>query len=158
MWSSPGRPGRTVAAVCGTALTAALCGGCAEHGGLYVEGPALRPSRISGPVYVADALGSPLQKPAVIGLTDDVAMSSLRWKGWGGPTARATGRLSGTWCLPGCSREPYAATLTLSGVERQDAAAYAYRRATVEPERPEALPPAAVNVQFQGIRLLVPEF
>ncbi|MER5298046.1 MULTISPECIES: hypothetical protein [Streptomyces] len=165
MWSRPvsrrpsrlSRPVRAAAVLCGAALTAALAGGCAEHGGLYVEGPALRPTRISGPVYVADALASPLQKPAVIGLTDDVAMSSLRWKDWGGPTARATGRLSGTWCLPGCSREPYDATLTLSGVERQDAAAY-YRRATVEPVRPEALPPAAVNVQFQGIRLMVPEF
>ncbi|MFD9909337.1 hypothetical protein [Streptomyces sp. NPDC059063] len=157
MWCSLPWSARTALVVGGTALAAALTGGCADHDGLHVEGPALKPSRISGPVYVADALAQPLQRPTVIGITDDVAMSSLRWKDWGGPTARATGKLSGTWCLPGCAREPYDATLTLSGAERDDAAAY-YRRATVEPSRPEALPPAAVNVQFQGIRLMVPEF
>ncbi|MEI5099448.1 hypothetical protein RB200_13650 [Streptomyces sp. PmtG] len=141
----------------GAVLAAVLAGGCAEHAGLHVEGPALKPTRISGPVYVADALGQPLQRPTVIGITDDVALSSLRWKDWGGPTARASGKLSGTWCLPGCGREPYAATLTLSGVEREETVAY-YRRATVEPAKPEALPPAAVNVQFQGVWLRVPEF
>ncbi|WP_030673687.1 hypothetical protein [Streptomyces sp. NRRL B-1347] len=148
---------RRAGAVGGTALAAVLAGGCAEHEGLHVEGSALKPTRISGPVYVADALARPLQRPTVFGVTDDVAMSSLRWKDWGGPTARATGRLSGSWCLPGCGREPYEAMLTLSGVEREDSAAY-YRRATVEPAKPEALPPAAVNVQFQGIRLMAPEF
>ncbi|MGH4029774.1 hypothetical protein ACQB60_12645 [Actinomycetota bacterium Odt1-20B] len=138
-------------------LAVPLVGGCAEPGGLKVEGAALRPSKVSGPVYVADAMGQPLQRPLVVGLTEAVSMSGLSWKDWGGPTARATGKLSGSWCIPGCAKNPYDATLTLSGLEQQERVAY-YRRATVEAKNPEELPPSAVNVQLQGIRLLVPEF
>ncbi|WP_369217922.1 hypothetical protein [Streptomyces flavofungini] len=150
-------PFRTAVAVCGTALAAVFMGGCGEPDGLRVEGSALRPSKVTGPVYLADATGQPLQRPTHVGLTEYVTLAELDWKDWGGPTARATGRLSGEWCLPACAKRPYAATLTLSGLERQDRLAY-YRRAAVEPGDPEELPAAAVNVQFQGIRLSVPEF
>ncbi|MFE0173739.1 hypothetical protein ACFWZ2_15590 [Streptomyces sp. NPDC059002] len=150
-------PLKTTAAVCGPALAAVLVGGCGGPDGLKVEGPALRPSKVTGPVYVADAMGQPLQRPTVVGLTEFVTVSGLKWRDWGGPTARASGKLSGQWCLPGCAKKPYEATLTLSGLERQERVAY-YRRATVEPKRPEELPAEAVNVQFQGIRLSVPEF
>ncbi|MEV5979179.1 hypothetical protein [Streptomyces sp. NPDC052114] len=151
------RPVRTTLTACGAALAVVLVGGCGEPGGLRVEGPALRPSKVTGPVYLADAMGQPLQRPTSVGLTESVVLSALSWKEWGGPTARATGELGGEWCLPGCADRPYAATLTLSGLERQERVAY-YRRATVEPVKPEELPAAAVNVQFQGIRLSVPEF
>ncbi|MEV0258722.1 hypothetical protein AB0H82_31235 [Streptomyces sp. NPDC050732] len=145
-----------VAVICGTFLAAALVGGCAEPRGLRVEGPALRPTRMPGPVYVADVSGRPLQQPAVLELTESVVVAELSWRDWGGPTARATGKLGGPWCRPGCRDRPYDATLTLSGLERPEGVAY-YRRAAVEPEKPEELPAAAVNVQFEGIRLSSPE-
>ncbi|MEU7582351.1 hypothetical protein AB0B50_32745 [Streptomyces sp. NPDC041068] len=148
---------RTVGAFWGAGLVAVLVGGCSEPRGLHVEGPALEPSKVTGPVYLADALGEPLQRPTKVGLTEFVTLTDLKWKDWGGPTARATGKVGGEWCLPGCADKPYDATLTLSGLERQERVAY-YRRATVEPKKPEELPAAAVNVQFQGIRLSVPEF
>lgn len=144
------------AVLCGTALAAVLVGGCAEPRGLHVEGPALQPSRVSGPVYLADAAGQPVQQPARVELTEAVTLSELSWRDWGGPTARATGKLGGTWCRPGCASRPYDATLTLSGLEEQERVAY-YRRATVEPKKADELPAAAVNVQFQGIRLSVPD-
>ncbi|MEU6820526.1 hypothetical protein ABZ921_07855 [Streptomyces atriruber] len=145
-------------AVCfGVALAAVLAGGCAaEPRGLHVEGPALQPSRVAGPVYLADAAGLALQQPTSAQLTEDVVLSELSWRDWGGPTARATGKLGGPWCRPQCSGKPYDATLTLSGLEQQERLAY-YRRATVEPKKAEDLPAAAVNVQFQGIRLSVPD-
>ncbi|MFD4635137.1 hypothetical protein ACFVYR_36835 [Streptomyces sp. NPDC058284] len=139
-----------------TLATAVLAGGCAEPQGLRVEGAALRPSRVAGPVYMADVTGRPLQQPTVVRLSELVALTELSWRDWGGPTARATGKLRGTWCLPGCAKKPYDATLLLSGLERQDRVA-SYRRATVEPKAPEELPATAVNVQFQGIRLPVPD-
>ncbi|QEU93804.1 hypothetical protein [Streptomyces kanamyceticus] len=151
------RPLKNPAVVCGSALAAVLVGGCAGPEGLRVEGSALQPSKVTGPVYVADAMGQPLRRPTSVGLTEFVTVTGLSWRDWGGPTARATGRLGGEWCLPGCADKPYEATLTLSGLERQERVAY-YRRATVEPKKPEELPAAAVNVQFQGIRLSVPEF
>ncbi|MEV7191079.1 hypothetical protein AB0N81_04610 [Streptomyces sp. NPDC093510] len=145
------------AVLCGAALTAVLVSGCsAEPRGLRVEGPALRPSRVAGPVYLADVTGRPLQQPTSVELTEYVVLAELSWRDWGGPTARAGGKLSGPWCRPGCGERPYDATLKLSGLERQERGAY-YRRATVEPEKPEELPAAAVNVQFQGIRLSVPD-
>ncbi|WP_409236683.1 hypothetical protein [Streptomyces sp. PA5.6] len=132
-------------------------GGCvAEPRGLHVEGPALQPSRVAGPVYMADAAGVALQQPTSAQLTEYVVVSQLSWRDWGGPTARATGKLGGPWCRPKCSDDPYDATLTLSGLEQQERMAY-YRRATVEPKKPEGLPAAAVNVQFQGIRLSIPD-
>ncbi|MFF1378575.1 hypothetical protein [Streptomyces sp. NPDC058308] len=145
-----------IAAVCGVTFAALSVGGCAEPQGLRVEGAALRPSRVAGPVYLADVTGRPLQQPASVGLTESVTLTELSWRDWGGPTARATGKLSGAWCEPGCAKKPYDATLTLSGLERQDYVA-SYRRATVEPKTPGELPSAAVNVQFQGIRLSVPD-
>ncbi|WP_157868840.1 hypothetical protein [Streptomyces atriruber] len=146
-----------VAVCCGAVLAAVLAGGCAaEPRGLRVEGPALQPSRAAGPVYLADAAGLALQQPTSAQLTEDVVLSELSWRDWGGPTARATGKLGGPWCRPKCSGEPYDATLTLSGLEQQERLAY-YRRATVEPKQPTDLPAAAVNVQFQGIRLSVPD-
>lgn len=151
------RPLKSPAAVCGSALAAVLVAGCAGPAGLRVEGAALQPSKVTGPVYVADAMGRPLQRPTSVGLTEFVTVTGLSWRDWGGPTARATGKLGGEWCLPGCADKPYEATLTLSGLERQERVAY-YRRATVEPASPEKLPSSAVNVQFQGIRLSVPEF
>ncbi|MFJ2772068.1 hypothetical protein [Streptomyces sp. NPDC087300] len=151
------RPLKHPVAVLGSALAAVLVGGCGGPEGLRVEGGALEPSKVTGPVYVADAMGQPLQRPTGVGLTELVTVTGLSWRDWGGPTARATGKLSGEWCLPGCATKPYEATLTLSGLERQERVAY-YRRATVEPKTPEELPAAAVNVQFQGIRLSVPEF
>ncbi|MEU5685539.1 hypothetical protein ACWGKG_26710 [Streptomyces venezuelae] len=136
---------------------ALVLGGCAaEPRGLHVEGSALQPSRVAGPVYIADAAGVALQQPTSAQLTEYVVVSQLSWRDWGGPTARATGKLGGPWCSPKCSDDPYDATLTLSGLEQQERMAY-YRRATVEPKKPEDLPAAAVNVQFQGIRLSIPD-
>ncbi|MDI3403465.1 hypothetical protein [Streptomyces cavernicola] len=142
---------------CGVLLGALLLGGCGGPKGLYVQGPAIQPSPVSGPVYVADALGQPLQRPTSVGLSDSVGLSGLRWGDWGGAKATASGRLSGGWCAPGCGREPYDVTVVLSGLEKQERVPY-YRRATVVPEQPEELPAAAEKVQLQGIRLSVPAF
>lgn len=143
--------------VCGVLFGVWSLSGCGGPGGLYVQGAAIRPSAVGGPVYVADVLGQPLRRPTSVGLSDSVGLSGLRWAGWGGGTATATGRLSGDWCRPGCDKEPYEVTVTLSGLAKQERVAY-YRRATVVPERPEKLPAAAAKVQLQGIRLSVPAF
>ncbi|MFC7306183.1 hypothetical protein ACFQVC_18415 [Streptomyces monticola] len=147
----------SVRAACGALLGVLLLSGCAEREGLYVQGPAIKPSPATGPVYVADAMGQPLRRPTSVGLTEFTGLSDLRWGDWGGATARATGKLSGNWCLPGCAEKPYDVTVTLSGLEKQERVAY-YRRATIVPDRPEELPPSAVKVQLQGIRLSVPAF
>ncbi|MGW0731518.1 hypothetical protein [Streptomyces sp. NPDC002851] len=148
---------RPVVAVCGAVLLVAVLAGCAEPRGLYVQGPRVTPSQVTGPVYVADSMGQPLRRPTSIGLTEFVSLSELRWGDWGGATARASGKLSGSWCLPGCDDKPYDVTVTLSGLEKQERVAY-YRRATVEPGPHEELPKEAVRVQLQGIRLTVPTF
>ncbi|MFP3991896.1 hypothetical protein U9R90_31375 [Streptomyces sp. E11-3] len=150
-----------LAAVSGAALAAALvavlAGGCAQPSGLHVQGDAMSPSAEVGPVYVADTRGKPMRQPTAIALSGQVELAELRWADWGGATAVATGKLSGDWCRPECGDEPYEVTVTLSGLERQERIAY-YRRATVEPERPEDLPKVAVTVQLQRIRLVEPGF
>lgn len=145
---------------CGAALlavVAVLVSGCSGPQGLHVQGPAISPSKVSGPVYVADAQAQPLRRPTAIGLTEFVTVSELRWGSWGDGTAHATGKLSGMWCLPECGEKPYEVNVTLSALEKQERVAY-YRRATVEPVHPEDLPKNAVNVQLRGIRLSVPAF
>ncbi|MHC0434307.1 hypothetical protein ACX6XY_29670 [Streptomyces sp. O3] len=144
-------------AASGAALTAVLLGGCAQPAGLHVQGDAMSPSPAAGPVHVAGTDGEPTRQPASIRLSEEVELSGLRWEDWGGPTAAATGKLRGDWCRPACDAKPYDVTVTLSGLQKQGAGAY-YQRATVEPERPDSLPDAAVRVQLQRIRLAVPEF
>ncbi|MDG4862067.1 hypothetical protein P8605_28395 [Streptomyces sp. T-3] len=151
------RSARLALLSCGAALLAVAVSGCDGPQGLHVQGPAISPSKVSGPVYVADSMGQPLRRPTAIGLTEFVTVSELRWGSWGEGTAHATGMLSGQWCLPGCAEKPYEVKVTLSGLEKQERVAY-YRRATVEPVHPEELPKSAVKVQLQGIRLSVPAF
>ncbi|WP_199548036.1 hypothetical protein [Streptomyces sp. N35] len=140
-------------AACGVALLMA----CGRPDGLHVQGPAISPSPQKGPVYVADAMGQPLRRPTSVGLSELVTVSDLKWSSWGGSTAVATGKLGGAWCLPGCEKELYDVTVTLSGLQQQERVAY-YRRASVVPDDPAKLPPEAVKVQLQAIRLTVPVY
>ncbi|SDL05946.1 hypothetical protein [Streptomyces indicus] len=134
-----------------------LLGACGRPEGLHVQGPAISPSPQKGPVYVADSMGQPLRRPTSVGLSELVTVSGLKWHSWGGPAAEASGKLSGPWCLPGCAEKPYDVTVTLSGLQQQERVAY-YRRATVVPDDPAALPAEAVKVQLQAIRLNVPVY
>ncbi len=134
-----------------------LLGACGRPDGLDVRGPAISPSPQKGPVYVADSMGQPLRRPTSVGLSELVTVSELKWSSWGGSAAVASGKLSGPWCLPGCGTKPYDVTVTLSGLQQQERVAY-YRRASVVPVDPEKLPPVAMNVQLQAIRLMVPVY
>ncbi|MEU4210208.1 hypothetical protein AB0F13_09470 [Streptomyces sp. NPDC026206] len=149
---------RPLHATLGAAALAAglLCGllcGCADPGGLKVAGPAHTPTPTAAPVYVAEGPDRPpLRGPASLVIGDSVRLSGLRWRSWGGPTAEATGEVAGGWCGQACRDKPYKATVTLSGVIRQDRSAY-YGRATVVAG---GLPPEQ-HRELRDLRLFVPQ-
>ncbi len=143
----PMRPAPALALV--VALTAVA--GCGEVAPLRVEGAAPQSGATRGPVYAADAMGQPLGRPAHFALTEHASLSSLRWRGWGGPQAVATGRVGGMWCLPGCASSGYPATVELSGLEHHERVSY-YTRATV---RSADLPPDRAR-ELRDVPLPVP--
>ncbi|MFK0291735.1 hypothetical protein ACIQU6_14840 [Streptomyces sp. NPDC090442] len=126
---------KAAGAVLLTGLLAAALAGC---GGprplLRDEGPAVAPSARIGPVYAADTLGRPLQRPDALPLGDSARLTGLHWESWGGPTAVASGGLSGNWCAPQCTREPYRVKVTLSGLQRLPGFAYYSSAGVVAPE------------------------
>ncbi|MCZ1016300.1 hypothetical protein [Streptomyces noursei] len=112
-----------------------VLGGCGGPSPLLRdEGPAVAPTTRTGPVYVADTVGRPLQRPSALPLGDSARLIGLRWESWGGPTAVAGGRLVGDWCAPECVRTPYRAKVTLSGLQRQEGFAYYSSAGVVAPE------------------------
>ncbi|GAB7032470.1 hypothetical protein AB0G35_03540 [Streptomyces sp. NPDC021749] len=141
-----------VAALSVVALAAVGTVGCGGPATPHTEGAAPRPTRVSGPVYVSDTMGHPLSRPTRIGLTEFSTLTGLTWRSWGGPKAVATGRLSGTWCLPRCSDSGYRATVELSGLVRQENVSY-YSRAAV---RSSHLPPEDSD-DLSAVHLPVPE-
>ncbi|MEV0375184.1 hypothetical protein AB0I10_36355 [Streptomyces sp. NPDC050636] len=141
-----------VATVIALALTAVGTVGCGPDR-LHIEGPAPKPTQAAGPVYVSDTLGHPLRRPTRIGLTEFSTLTQLSWRSWGKPKAVATGKLSGSWCIPQCTDSPYPATIELSRLERQENVSY-YTRATV---RSAHLPPADTGEDLRNVRLPVPE-
>ncbi|GHF10120.1 MULTISPECIES: hypothetical protein [Streptomyces] len=139
-------------------LTAVLLGvtlcGCADPGGLKVTGPASSPAvSVAGPVWISERAGQPpVRRPASFEISDSVRLSGLRWKSWGGPTAEATGEVSGGWCAPACRDRPYPVGVTLGGLVRQGGTGY-YSRAVVEAA---GLPPAQQK-ELRDLRLHVPK-
>ncbi|WP_167932530.1 hypothetical protein [Streptomyces spiramenti] len=111
-------------------LATAAGTGCAADPGPHVEGPAPAVDRDSRPLYVSDAAGEPLQRPERFAVTEFVSLTGLRWESWGEPSARATGSVAGTWCLPDCEGG-YPATVELHAPAVRERVAY-YTRVTVE--------------------------
>ncbi|MEU1378287.1 hypothetical protein ABZ442_32250 [Streptomyces triculaminicus] len=141
----------TVALTAGL-LNGLLCG-CADPGGLKVAGPAQTAAPTAGPVQVVEGPGQPpLRRPASFVIGDSVRLTGLRWRTWGGPTAEATGEVSGNWCLPACRATPYLAKVTLGGLVRKDRSAY-YGRAEVVAD---GLPPEQ-HRELRDLRLFVPQ-
>ncbi|WP_433250557.1 hypothetical protein ACQPYK_04370 [Streptosporangium sp. CA-135522] len=58
------------------------------------------------------------QRPANLVASEFSSLRELNWSTWGPEKAVGRGRLSGTWCLPGCLAEPYTATITLGAVRK----------------------------------------
>ncbi|GGU70877.1 hypothetical protein GCM10010211_40730 [Streptomyces albospinus] len=133
------------------ALVVAVATGCGEPPRLHVEGPVPTPAEQHGPVYVADAMGQPLGRPAHFTLTRHTSLSRLSWRSWGETKAVATGRVGGKWCLPGCGASGFPATVELTGLTQHDRVAY-YSRATV---RSSGLP-AEQAARLREVRLAVP--
>ncbi|MEV4247028.1 hypothetical protein AB0J63_26895 [Streptosporangium canum] len=72
-----------------------------------------------GPIYVFNLYGAEEgradRRPANLVASEFSSLSELTWKKWGPYAAVGTGKLSGTWCMPGCQEEPYTATILLGG-------------------------------------------
>ncbi|MEV0422770.1 hypothetical protein AB0I09_31515, partial [Streptosporangium canum] len=72
-----------------------------------------------GPIYVFNLYGAEEgradRRPANLVASEFTSLSELTWKRWGPYAAVGTGKLSGTWCMPGCQEEPYTATILLGG-------------------------------------------
>ncbi|MFF4418948.1 hypothetical protein ACFYY8_41000 [Streptosporangium sp. NPDC001559] len=69
-------------------------------------------------VYVINLYGAeegePARRPANLVASEFSTLKGITWRSWGPEEAVGGGRLSGTWCLPGCQARPYEATITLS--------------------------------------------
>lgn len=142
--------GGTVLAV---GLLGALLTGCGDPSGLKVTGPAAKPAAGSVPAYVVEGPDRPeLTRPASIEVNGTIHLTGLHWKSWDGPTAEATGEVSGTWCMPDCAVHPHRAKVRLGGLVRQDRSAYYGRAAVIA----EGLPPEQHN-ELRDLRLYVPK-
>ena len=86
-------------------------------------------------------------------LSEFTSLFGLSSRSWGGPKAVATGRVTGTWCIPDCPKSGYPATVELGRLQRQENVSY-YTRATV---RSTHLPPADSGEDLRNVRLPVPE-
>lgn len=96
----------------GAALLGAAACGSADSGG--------RDAVPETPVYVLNLHGAeqgrPDRRPRDLVVSEFTALSEVSWHSWGPTRAAGEGRLTGSWCLPGCADTPYDATVTLSGV------------------------------------------
>ncbi len=76
---------------------------------------------VASPRAVPDCLGKPQVKPAAVVLAcadANFGLRKLRWRGWGKPTARATGVAYANDCTPNCAAghmHSYRAVLVASG-------------------------------------------
>ncbi|GAA4589015.1 hypothetical protein GCM10023194_42120 [Planotetraspora phitsanulokensis] len=72
------------------------------------------------PVYVLNFHGAEEgrsdQRPGDLTLSEFSTLNQVVWQSWGPTKAAGSGKLTGTWCLPGCMDRPYEATVTLSNV------------------------------------------
>ncbi|MGW7366488.1 hypothetical protein ACWGI8_24395 [Streptomyces sp. NPDC054841] len=139
-----------MAAIALALMSAVGATGCGGPERPEVQGPAPTVSPAPGPVYISDAMGRPLSRPAKFGLTEFTSLTHLRWRNWGQPQAMATGELSGSWCGPKCDYP--GTTVELTRLVRQENVSY-YTRATVrspklEPER---------AAELRSVHLYVPE-
>jgi hypothetical protein len=79
-------------------------------------------------VYVFNTYGAEQgrvdQRPPDLVLSEFSTLNTLTWQSWGPTKALGTGKLSGTWCLPGCADAPYDATVTLKSVQPVRGKAY----------------------------------
>ena len=103
-----------------TAFAVAVLGAAAFGAAVAGCGSAPTGSAAETPVYVLNFQGSERgradQRPANLVLSEFSTMSGVTWRTWGPTRATGAGKLSGTWCLPGCADAPYDATVTLSSV------------------------------------------
>ena len=80
------------------------------------------------PVYVFNTYGAEEgrtdQRPADLVLSEFSTLNHVAWQSWGPTQALGTGKLSGTWCLPGCLDAPYDATVTLRALQPVRGKAY----------------------------------
>ncbi|PRX99947.1 hypothetical protein [Allonocardiopsis opalescens] len=60
-----------------------------------------------------DESGRPQQAPAGLVLSEFSTLNELAWHGWQADTASGTGMLSGTWCLPECTEDPFPVEIVL---------------------------------------------
>ncbi|MFC3994614.1 hypothetical protein ACFOVU_01705 [Nocardiopsis sediminis] len=65
-----------------------------------------------------DEPGRPDREPAGLTASEFTTFTGLTWRTWEPDSAEARGRLSGTWCLPGCQDRPYEVVVELT--EPQD--------------------------------------
>ncbi|GAB3211503.1 hypothetical protein ACQEU5_06045 [Marinactinospora thermotolerans] len=73
------------------------------------------------------------REPATLTASEHTTFQNLEWTSWDGASATAEGEILGTWCLPECQDDPYAATITLVEPEEVDGTLY-YTGYTVESE------------------------
>ncbi|MFI9720569.1 hypothetical protein ACIHFE_13070 [Streptomyces sp. NPDC052396] len=147
------RPLTATRGIAAAGLLGALLTGCGDPAGLKITGPAASPA--TGPVtaFVVEGPGRPgLRRPASFEVGGTVRLTGLHWRSWDGPSAEATGEVSGTWCMPGCGTRPSRAEVKLTGLVRQDRSAY-YSRAVVIAD---GLPPEQHN-ELRDLRLFVPK-
>jgi hypothetical protein len=73
-------------------------------------------------VYVwnlhGDEEGKSDVRPADLVLSEAATLNGITWRRWGGDAAEGYGRLTGTWCMPQCLKQPYKASVTLGGVRK----------------------------------------
>jgi hypothetical protein len=123
-------------------LALGLLYGCASPGGLRVEGPA-RPSVSVRQVLVLDYGNHPGAQPPTLWLDEVTAVVELRWSGWGGPQAAATGVLVPAECAePSCLRaqQPGGVPVRLvldQPVQRGDTRYYSHAALTQSGSRPD---------------------
>jgi hypothetical protein len=120
-----------------TLLAFCCVSGCADPGGLHVEGPAPDPAASARRVLVLDYASHPAQRPRTLWLDEVRVVVRLRWSAWGGARATATGTLLLSSCgkvsCPNQSRsDTVPARLVLDGQVLRADARY-YRHAAIVP-------------------------
>ncbi|GLX02914.1 hypothetical protein [Microtetraspora sp. NBRC 16547] len=102
-------------------------------------------SQAAPPIYVRNLHGAEAgrddQRPANLVLSEFSVLNGITWKSWGPDRAVGTGGLSGSWCLPGCLKKQYEATVTLSGVTTVKGTRY-FTRFDVDGDFPKPGDPA----------------
>ncbi len=98
-------------------VLAGLLGGCGD-GGLRTE----RPLHLQTSAVIWECARTALVRPRALTIAcadDGIALTDLRWSGWGAETARARGEIEDNPCVPSCvaSRQvAYPVRVAVSGL------------------------------------------